>query len=739
VLLLAGSFLNSIQAQTSSNTLVRFRLSAGTTFIGDIVVELFDQEKPITVRNFLDYLRSGQYKNTILHRCERGYILQGGLVGVCNPFVGAYFDYGYLVETNPPIVNETQFGPLISNTFGTLAMATAEGDPNSAAASWFFNLSSTNATFLNTNNGGYCVFGRVTSGTNLLSQFNSIYTTPAYFPATSNCCLLGHVPVPYLQAPYANYYPLYSDLFVVEITELTNGIRTDSLKPTVAITMPRLGSTFSNDTVTLLGTASDASGIRSVDVYFVDAYFNLDCPVPASGTTSWSLILTNPPPGTNLVIVQSTDNIGNRSPIAYRTFFQSARTPITLNVEPPGSGTIVGATDGQLLEVNRRYVITAQPSPGYLFAGWTGSVEQASASLAFYMQSNDTFTATFVPNRFPLVKGVYNGVFFETNNEVRPNSSGFITFTIGDSVHCSGKLLMEGKSYPFSSEFSVYGDTSLFVQRPAVSSFVLLLASINLENPDGMITGEVRGPGANGWFSGFHAYRQVTNGAPYTGKHTLLIPGGPDASTSPPGDSIGAVSVDVAGRVNFAGTLADGTRVQQRVVLGQSGRWALYVPLYGGKGSLLGEVQFDPTQPMTDLSGPVTWSKLAQTTTRFYPRGFTNATQLLGSRYTAPADSAHSALNFSNGEVGFSDGNLTMPFTNHIAVGPGDRITNQSLNRLTLTLTRTTGLFGGSATVPASTRVLSFKGAWLQKAGMGAGFFPGTNEGGRVVLEPQAP
>jgi hypothetical protein len=185
-------------------------------------------------------------------------------------------------------------------------------------------------------------------------------------------------------------------------------------------------------------------------------YLNLDCPITANGTTSWSLTLTNPPPGTNVFVVQSTDNLGNRSQIAYRTFFQSVRTPISLNVEPPGSGTIVGATDGQLLEINRRYVMTAQPAPGYLFAGWSGSFQQPGAALEFYMQSNDTFTATFVPNRFPLVKGVYNGLFGETGN-VRRNSSGFLTLTVGDSIGFSGKVQIEGRTYSFANTFFVDG------------------------------------------------------------------------------------------------------------------------------------------------------------------------------------------------------------------------------------------------------------------------------------------
>jgi hypothetical protein len=89
--------------------------------------------------------------------------------------------------------------------------------------------------------------------------------------------------------------------------------------------------------------------------------------------------------------------------------------------------------------------------------------------------------------------------------------------------------------------------------------------------------------------------------------------------------------------------------------------------------------------------------------------------------------------------VSFAGGNLAAPFANNISVGPGDRITNRSPNRLTLTLTKPTGLFAGSATVPNSTRLLSFKGAWLQKPNVGGGFFLGTNQSGQVSIQPQNP
>ncbi len=62
----------------AANTVVVFDFLQGTNRVGRINVELFDQEKPETVRNFLLYVRSGAYTNSLLHRCVPGFVLQGG-------------------------------------------------------------------------------------------------------------------------------------------------------------------------------------------------------------------------------------------------------------------------------------------------------------------------------------------------------------------------------------------------------------------------------------------------------------------------------------------------------------------------------------------------------------------------------------------------------------------------------------------------------------------------------------
>src|SRR5688572_30054999 len=131
-----------------------------TTVAGNFDVQLTRQQTPITVNNFLNYVRSGRYNDTVVHRSAD---LSGGV-----PFViqGRGFRWdtsggtpvGVGIQTDPPIQNE--FSPARPNNRGTIAMAKTS-DPNSATSQWFINLSDN--AFLNdpANSGGFTTFGSV--------------------------------------------------------------------------------------------------------------------------------------------------------------------------------------------------------------------------------------------------------------------------------------------------------------------------------------------------------------------------------------------------------------------------------------------------------------------------------------------------------------------------------------------------------------------------------------------------
>ena len=134
----------------SSATIVRL-----PTSVGVIDINLYDAAAPRTVANFLNYVNSGTYNNSFIHRSVPGFIIQGGGY-IWNDSTGNVSS----VTTNAPIANE--FSASRSNRRGTIAMAKLGGDPNSATSQWFINLAD-NAASLDGQNGGFTVFGEVTA------------------------------------------------------------------------------------------------------------------------------------------------------------------------------------------------------------------------------------------------------------------------------------------------------------------------------------------------------------------------------------------------------------------------------------------------------------------------------------------------------------------------------------------------------------------------------------------------
>lgn len=148
-----------------AGTLAQFR-----TIFGDVEVELYDQDKPITVQNFIRYVQSGAYQNEFAHRLVPGFVIQGGGFAVTNR--GTTNATIVSVPVYPPIRNEFGVGRRFSNVYGTIAMAKLGGDTNSATCQWFFNLANNNFLDAPDTNNLFCVFGHVVRGINVLNTLN---------------------------------------------------------------------------------------------------------------------------------------------------------------------------------------------------------------------------------------------------------------------------------------------------------------------------------------------------------------------------------------------------------------------------------------------------------------------------------------------------------------------------------------------------------------------------------------
>ncbi|KDC50996.1 peptidylprolyl isomerase [Pseudoalteromonas fuliginea] len=142
--LLLGSVL-AAASFTSTATIVEMNTSQGV-----IEINLFDQQTPKTVENFLSYVQDDSYNETVIHRSVSNFVIQGGGF--------TFSDSLDAITTKPTVINE----PVFSNVKGTIAMAKLSGDANSATSQWFFNITD-NSAALDTQNGGFTVFGQITA------------------------------------------------------------------------------------------------------------------------------------------------------------------------------------------------------------------------------------------------------------------------------------------------------------------------------------------------------------------------------------------------------------------------------------------------------------------------------------------------------------------------------------------------------------------------------------------------
>jgi cyclophilin family peptidyl-prolyl cis-trans isomerase len=160
-------FIGVASAGTAGNPTVRI-----TTNIGVIELELYRDKAPISVDNFLRYVKSGHYNGTIFHRVIKGFMIQAG-------------GYTYNMQEKParaPIQNEASNG--LKNVTGTIAMARTP-DPHSATSQFFINTVD-NVTLdyyaKSAQGWGYAVFGKVTSGMDVVRKIENTATRPlGYF------------------------------------------------------------------------------------------------------------------------------------------------------------------------------------------------------------------------------------------------------------------------------------------------------------------------------------------------------------------------------------------------------------------------------------------------------------------------------------------------------------------------------------------------------------------------------
>lgn len=175
-----GFCLLFVSMQVPAQTVVNV-----TTTEGNFSIELFDSSAPGTVQNFLNYVNSQRFNDSVVHRMVPNFVIQGGWLNIAEGTTAFTF-----VDTDGTITNE----PGLSNLRGTVAMAKVPGNPDSATSQWFINLADNTA--LDTDNGGFTVFGRVIdNGMAVVDSIGALQRVSGTFAVEGQSVALTELPV----------------------------------------------------------------------------------------------------------------------------------------------------------------------------------------------------------------------------------------------------------------------------------------------------------------------------------------------------------------------------------------------------------------------------------------------------------------------------------------------------------------------------------------------------------------
>jgi hypothetical protein len=193
------------------------------------------------------------------------------------------------------------------------------------------------------------------------------------------------------------------------------------------------------------------------------------------------------------------------------------------------------------------------------------------------------------------------------------------------------------------------------------------------------------------------------------------------------------MTVDKLGGVRLAGQLGEGSVLSVGSGMSGDGWCPVYAPLYGGRGMLLGWVRFEGQK----VSGTPVWLKAQaiSLTDKYYRGGFAVNTELWGARYVAPL-LGQPIVGWTNGVVVIEGGNLSQGISNGVKWVSNKLVLElPNTNKVVLTVTPSSGLWSGSFMHPDRRLTTVVRGALLQGPGWGAGWFLGTNQSGRVLIE----
>jgi hypothetical protein len=333
-------------------------------------------------------------------------------------------------------------------------------------------------------------------------------------------------------------------------------------------------------------------------------------------------------------------------------------------------------------------------------------------------------------NSVVMASASFSGLFYDTNGVAAPSSGYFTVLTTTRGTY-TGKISSGGSTYSFSGKIDpVTGQSSTRVSRGMLHALTLNLQLDSAAN-------QLRGMVSDGrWTANLMADKLVFSKsarANQAGAYTLVIPGDSADTNSPAGHSVGSVNVDTSGNVTWSGALADGSKVTQKSAISAEGIWPLYSSLYSGKGCVLGWIQITNDS----VGGDLIWVRPSGVSGNYYPDGFTNLINSIGSPYHKPAAGTR-VLDWNNGlgQFSISGGGLSQTWTNEIRLELNNRVSNLAGSTLSLSITTSSGLFRGTFVDPETQKAEPFQGVLFQDSNVGIGYFLGSGQSGEIRLGP---
>ena len=556
----------------------------------------------------------------------------------------------------------------------------------------------------------------------------------------------------------------------------------DFTPPTVSISGPAAGFKVYdiNPVINLTGRAADNNAVADVECMVNGDTNNLisvdQLNLLPTNSLNWSAAVDLShygALGTNVITVIAYDLSGNQAAVS-RSFLWVETNAATLAVSPAGAGTIQGLRTGQILQKGSAYAVSANPANrNWIFSRWTdgtGKVLSTNPSFA-YVDTDGSLTANFAPNPFnnTVLAGNYTGLFYDSVNGVDPRDAGYLALTVTPSGAFSGKITLAAASPGLAGQLVVLPDGSAAVASlpVKVSNTAFLTVNLqvaaytNLSTPGaGLLNGSVAFYGdatqtnqiaSTVLQGGLALYNtNVLAGtynvvlAPLTVRTSVRSPqvssgvivpvGGGGISTNPAlapgGFSYGTLTVTRKNPVvPLTLHLADGAAatVSLSASMTPDGTCPLFTSLYGGKGVLMGWMQFALNNSGALPPNGVSWVKLP-TGTKYYTNGFSASPALFGNLYVPPKTGTN-VFGWTAGKLAVDAGYAGLSLPNEMdfaATFNAARNAFTVASPATLTFTPGNGAIGGTFFSPPGGRTsYSFNG--VEVNGTGYGFFTGTN------------